>query len=67
MPPAAATLSAEPTPSASLLHRLLARIITADTRYREARRLKDLPDERLRDLGVTRAEFARRCWQASNG
>jgi uncharacterized protein YjiS (DUF1127 family) len=43
----------------SILRRLLARLVEADARYREKRRIEALPDERLRDIGLTRADLAR--------
>ena len=59
-PSAAATLSGAQASLAPRLHRLLARLIIADARYREARRLEELPEERLRDVGLTRADLTQR-------
>ena len=54
------TLATSLTSPAPLLHRLLGRLVEADARYREARRLEDVPEDRLRDVGLTRADLARR-------
>ena len=37
---------------ASLPKRLLARLLGAEAQYRQARRLEDMPEERLRDIGL---------------
>ena len=35
---------------------ILNRLASADQRYRQSRKLRSLPDERLSDLGISRAE-----------
>ena len=40
--------------SSALPGRLLNLLVGADARYREARKLEELPEERLRDMGLTR-------------
>ena len=48
------------SPAASLPRHLLERLVEADARHREARRFEDLPEERLRDMGLTRPAGLRR-------
>ena len=36
----------------SLPKRLLARLLEAEAQYRQVRRLEEMPDERLRDMGL---------------
>lgn len=42
--------------SASLFRRLLNAVLDADARYRQAHKLRNLPDERLQDMGISRQE-----------
>ncbi|TNC67538.1 hypothetical protein [Rubellimicrobium roseum] len=51
------TVLPAPTP---LFRRLLDWLVEVDARYREARRIEGLTEERLRDVGLTRADFTRR-------
>jgi uncharacterized protein YjiS (DUF1127 family) len=46
-----------------VLPRLLARLLAADAAYRQRRRLRDAPAERLDDMGISRAEIARLGWR----
>ena len=45
-------LTTAPLSSASLVRRLMIRLVEADVRYRQARRLESLPEHLLRDLGL---------------
>ncbi len=46
-------------PGVGFGRRLLETLLVWDARYRERLRLRDLPEERLRDLGMTRPDVAR--------
>lgn len=46
------------TSQTTLLSRLLQRIVQADARHRQMRRLRDLPPERRRDIGLDPAPGA---------
>ncbi len=46
------TLTTVPLSSASLIRRLVIRLVEADVRYRQARRLESLPEHLLRDMGL---------------
>lgn len=43
-------------PRGSLLRRLVVALVQADARYRQKCKLRGLPDERLRDMGLTRRD-----------
>ena len=47
------------TPRTSVIARLFHRLVDADRRYREVLDLRNSSEDRLRDIGVTRAEIER--------
>lgn len=49
----------------SFLARLIHRLLAADARYRDRQRLGDLPDDRLADVGLNRADLQRELGYAS--